>query len=146
MGLDSGAIYNYSCNDSLVAHSSAESEIRAADKIIRTIIFVKDVLTWIGLAVSQAVTIYVDNEAMIDIATTMKASDNLKHINICINYIREKVNDGTVELKPIDTLYNISDIHTKCLTGTPFTNHRGKIMHGFNNNADNIHRYMTEYM
>jgi hypothetical protein len=96
MGLDSGAIYNYSCNDSLVAHSSAESEIRAADKIIRTIIFVKDVLTWIGLVVSQAVTIYVDNEAMIDIATTMKASDNLKHINICINYIREKVNDGTV--------------------------------------------------
>ena len=145
MGYDSGAIYNESSSDSVVSHSSAESEIRSLDKFIRVISHVKAILNWLGVTIIEQVPIYVDNSAMIDISETMKNSDNLKHINICVNYIREKVNDSTIKLAKIDTVFNIADIHTKCLSGRIFKNHRGKVMKGFGGNPDNIHRYMEEY-
>lgn len=145
LGYDSGAIYNESSSDSVVGHSSAEVEIRSLDRFIRVIVYVKAILDFLGIKVNGKVPVYVDNKAMIDISETMKQSDNLKHINICVNYIREKVNDATIELKKIDTAFNVADIHTKCLSGSVFKNHRGKILKGFGGNPDNIHSYMDEY-
>ena len=94
---------------------------------------------------TDPIPIYVDNKAMISISETMKQSNNLKHINTCIEYIRDSVNDRTIKLLTVASEFNVADIHTKCLIGKAYKNHRGKIMHGFNGDPANIHRYMDEY-
>ena len=115
------------------------------DKFIRLVVYVKNILNFLGVTIINKIPIYVDNKALIDLSESLKQSHNLKHINICVNYIREKVNDSTIELLKIDTEYNVADTHTKNLSGMVFKNHRGKILNGFNNDPTNIHRYMEEY-
>ena len=48
-------------------------------------------------------------------------------------------------LLKIDTGFNVSDMHTKCLAGRIFRNHRGKITDGFGGDLNKIDRYMSIY-
>ena len=145
LGYDSGAIHNESSNDTVVAHSSTESEIRAVDKCIRILFYVKALLGWMGLLITDPIPIYVDNQSLIDISEAMRNSTKTNHINVNINYIREMINNRTIELCKILTGFNVADMHTKCLSGLPFRSHRGKSMSGFGGDPANIHRHMDVY-
>ena len=68
--------------------------------------------------------------------------EKLKHINTCVQYIRDKINDGFIMLLKIGTEFNVADIHTKCLAGKRFYDFKEKIMHGFGGDPENIERYI----
>ena len=131
LGYDSGAICNDSVTDTVVAFSSTESEIRAVARIIRRLIYIKNVCNWMGIHIQGAIPVYVDNQSLIDITETLKNSSKTNHFNNDIQYIRDMINDRLIELRKIDTNFNPADIHTKNLAGKVFKNHRGKIMNGF---------------
>ena len=112
MGYDSGAIFNESMNDTCVAHSSTESEIRAADKIMRILVYVKAILGGMGLIITQPIPVYVDNQSLIDITESLRQSTRTNHINVNIEYIREMINNRTIELRKILSGFNVADMHT----------------------------------
>ena len=146
LGYDSGAIFNESANDTIVAHSTTEAEIRAVDKIMRILAYVKFLLGWMGLNITEPIPVYVDNQSLMDITESMKQSTRTNHINVAIEYIRTMINNGTIELRKIHTGFNVADMHTKCLTGPTFKSHRGKSMNGFGGDPANIHRHMDVYI
>ena len=55
------------------------------------------------------------------------------------------INNRTIELRKIFSGFNVADMHTKCLAGSTFKNHRGKSMNGFGGETANIHRLMDIY-
>ena len=145
LGYDSGAICNDSVTDTVVAHSTTESEIRSVARIIRRLIYIKNVCIWMGIIIEGTIPVYVDNQSLIDITETLKNSSKTNHFNIDIQYIRDMINSGLIELRKVHTNFNPADIHTKNLAGKVFKNHRGKIMNGFGGKAANIHLHMSEY-
>ena len=144
-GLDSGAIYNESISDPVIAHSSTESELRALDRLIRVLMYLKSMLEWIGIVINDSIPIYIDNKSMEYITITMKQSKATNHINTTINYIRERYNLGHIHLVKVASGFNVADIHTKNVPVQTHRNHRGKISRGFGNKLSNIHQLMEEY-
>ena len=68
--------------------------------------------------------IYGDNQGAIALTKNLKFHRRSKHINIQHYYVREKVEDGTVGLKYIETSKQIADGLTKSLSKVPFLQFR----------------------
>ena len=110
------------------------------------LVYVKAILRWMGLQITGAIPVYVDNHIFsYRYFRNDENSTRTNHINVNIQYVREMINNRTIELRKIFTGYNVADLHTKSLAGHVFKNHRGKIMNGFGGDPANIHRYMDEY-
>jgi hypothetical protein len=62
---------------------------------------------------------------------TLKQSSKVKHFNLRINYIREQINNRNVKLVYISGKLNVADMLTKPLVGKVFTDHRRKLLCGF---------------
>jgi hypothetical protein len=132
LGLNSGAIYSFSKNDSVVAHSSTEAELRAIDIVTRTACHIRDILSFIGCTQNSPTIIFVDNRSAIDLCKTLKTTSNTRHINLIINYIRECINNRIISLQFIPTEDNVADILTKPLPDKIFSRHSEKLLQGFN--------------
>ena len=104
------------------------------------LVYVKAILRWMGLQITGAIPVYVDNHIFsYRYFRNDENSTRTNHINVNIQYVREMVNNGTI------SGFNLSDIYSKCFIRIYFQNHRGKIMNGFGGDPANIHRYMDEY-
>ncbi len=95
MGLDAGAVANFSMNTkilSILSHSSTGAEIRAIDLLLREFLHIIDICTCIQLYYTDPVIVYCDNSWAITISKTLKNNHRIKHINMIINYIFFPVN------------------------------------------------------
>jgi len=135
MNNDSGAIHSYSKNATTfptTSHSACESEIASIDEEVRIIIHIRDILSFLKQNVDEPTTIYVDSESGIEILNTLKSSNQLKHINTRINFIRECINHRIISLAFVPTELNVADTLTKPLPESSFTRHKEKLLSGFN--------------
>ena len=133
MGLDAGAVTSFSRNDTIVStlsHSSTEAEIRAIDLLLRELLHIIDICNCIQLYYTEPITVYCDNASAITLCETLKSNHRTKHINMIINFIREKINDRFIELHFIPSKYNVADILTKPLAKDSFTRHRDILLNG----------------
>jgi hypothetical protein len=128
---DSGAIFCHSKNDTLVSHSSTESELRAADIGIRALIHIQDILEFLGKYNGEPTVVYIDNKSAIELCKTLKSTQKTKHILVCINFIRECINRKRIELRFIPTDMNVADTLTKPLAREKFNRFNNYIMNGF---------------
>jgi hypothetical protein len=69
LGKDSGAIQSFSRNDSTVSHS-CESEIKAIDLVIKSVLHVRDLLDFLGEEQKDKTIIYTDSKSLIDLLHT----------------------------------------------------------------------------
>ena len=137
MGYDSGAVASFSRNDTIVSslsHSSTEAEIRAIDLLLRDLIHILDICSSINLNYQSAVIVYCDNNSAILLCETLKSTHRTKHINMIINFIREKINERIIELHFVPSEYNVADILTKPLAKDLFLRHRDILMNGHKGN------------
>ena len=72
-------------------------------------------------------TVWVDNCSCIKIAESPKFTPRTKHIALKYHHFRQFVSNGTVVIKPIDTLKQVADILTKPLDGVKFAYLRKKL-------------------
>ena len=79
-------------------------------------LFLRDV----GHAVTAPTTIYADNKSAITLATNPEYHARTKHIDIQYHYVREKVDNGTVEFTYIPTRNMAADGLTKPLMKQKF--------------------------
>ena len=73
------------------------------------------------------ITIQVDNQGTLDLATNSKHHDRTKHIDIRHHFIRETINRGYVSLVWVPSAEQTADIFTKPLLRTLFEEHQRRM-------------------
>ncbi|KAL5851107.1 hypothetical protein ACOSQ3_006225 [Xanthoceras sorbifolium] len=99
---------------SVVARSSAEAEFRAMAHEVCEGIWLRRLLKELWM-VTEPITIFCDNQAAIRIAKNPVHHDRTKHVEIDRHFIKEKLDDKSVNLLYTPTHLQIADILTKAL-------------------------------
>lgn len=98
---------------SCVSLSSTEAEYYVLSVTIVEGCWLRNLLSDIGY--KMMVQIYEDNQSVIRIAEDNNSNKRLKHIDIRYHFIIEKVTNGLIELKYINSKCNTADLFTKPL-------------------------------
>jgi len=119
--LAGGAVAWSSKKQSTIALSTAEAEYVAATHCAKQVIWHQSLLNEAGMPLPSTSTIFSDNQAAISIAHHPEHHARTKHINIAHHFLRDLVQNGTLDLVYINTQDNLADIFTK---GLPRTLHQ----------------------
>ena len=111
-----------------VTLSSSEAEYVAISEICSEIKFIKMILNFLHVEIEQPIKIYCDNVGAIFMSHNAKSGARTKHIDIKYHFIREQVENGTVEIVFVRSEENDADIFTKNVGKSPFVNHSNKFM------------------
>ena len=109
-----------------VALSTAEAEYVALSNATQEAVWLKQLLSELRIDQSKPTVIYEDNQSAISMAQNAQFHGRAKHIDIRHHYVREKVNDETIELKYCPSDRMLADMLTKGLSGTVFKTLREK--------------------
>jgi hypothetical protein len=141
LNLNSGTVCARSVKDTTISHSSTEAEIKALDLAIKQVIWLRGFLKEIGFEQKKPTVIYMDNAAAKYLAESLdNCSNNFSHIIVKLNFIQQEVLSGTIEVKYINTDYQIADILTKPLANEKFSQLRKILLEGFKNSPiDEVH-------
>ncbi|KAJ0606762.1 putative RNA-directed DNA polymerase [Helianthus annuus] len=104
----------------VVSLSSAESEFRGIVKGITEILWLKKLMNEIGFPLKLPTQLMCDNKAAIKISENPVQHDRTKHVEIDRHFIKEKIEDGTVELPFIRSEEQLADILTKVVATKTF--------------------------
>ena len=111
---DIGSFYSKSSKQTQATTSSTHAEMRALYQAILDIIYVINLCNELHRPVTLPATIMEDNQPVIDLTADLSSrSKKCKHFLILVNFVREQVHQGIVELRKVPTKENLSDILTK---------------------------------
>ena len=97
--LNEGCISWRSKKQRTVALSSTEAEYMALSEAIQETVWLKAFMSELGEEVSNgALTVFEDNQGAIALAKNPEFHKRTNHIDIRYHFVREKVEDGQVEL------------------------------------------------
>jgi hypothetical protein len=117
-----GSFYSKSSKQKLVATSSTHAEIRALYTLVLDIIFIVHLCAEVGRPISLPAIIFEDNQPVLDLTKTLNGKvTRSKHFLMLLEFIREQVLEGLIELKKIATEANVADMLTKLIVGKTFT-------------------------
>lgn len=103
-----------------VALSTAEAEYIALASTAQEAVWLRQLLTDLNNESIQSITIMEDNQSAISLAKNPQFHGRSKHIDIKHHFIREKVQDGIIELKYCQTENMEADMFTKGLSKERF--------------------------
>ncbi|KAA0037683.1 putative mitochondrial protein [Cucumis melo var. makuwa] len=104
----------------IVALSTTEAEYRAAAMTAEENMWIKQLMKDLPQEINHAATLYYDNLYAVCLAGNLVFHARTKHVEVHYHFIREKVLQEEIEMKPIKTEDQIADIFTK---GLPATKH-----------------------
>lgn len=110
---------------STISQSSTEAEYVALAQAVNEAKWIRQLLIEIGVAVSQPITIYEDNQSCIRIAEEPREHKRMKHVDIKYCFIRDEIARGIIKVKYKPTGDQTADIMTKGLGRNLFHKHRG---------------------
>ena len=87
------------------------------------IMFIKQVLEFLGIKVNYPITVNCDNVGAIFLAYNSKNSQRTKHVDIRAHYVRQYVEDGTVKIIFVKSEMNAADVYTKNVASGIFKTH-----------------------
>ncbi|KAF7776523.1 hypothetical protein Agabi119p4_4916 [Agaricus bisporus var. burnettii] len=125
--LGSGAISWNSKKQKTVSSSTTEAEYIACGEATREAVWLKNQLKERGIDPDKAVTIFCDNNSAITLAKDPIQHARNKHIEVRHHFIREKINDGIIDVWRVPSKLNIADILTKPLPRYTFERLRKNI-------------------
>ena len=113
-----GCVIDYfSKSQSAVALSSTEAELIAILQAGQSLIQLKNVLSEFNLLRSKSPKIFEDNQAAIQWAENDMLMSRLKHIDVKLKWIREKLRNNEFKLCKISTEKQVADMLTKSVPG-----------------------------
>ena len=109
--------------------STTEAEHVSISYVSTEILFVKDILEFVGINVDLPIIVKVDNTGAIFLINNKKLGERTKHISTRYHFIRECVEDGILKIIYIKSEDNTSDIMTKNTGKETFMKHAKKSWH-----------------
>jgi len=114
----------------VVALSSAEAEFRGIVKGITEVLWIKNLITEIGFPPQLPSQLKCDNKAAISISENFVQHDITKHVEVDKHFIKEKIEDNSIELPFVRSEDQLADILTKVVTDRAFTHVLNKLSIG----------------
>ena len=111
-----------------VAKSSTEAEYIGLSSACDEVIWLRQLLQDLDYILTIPTTIYEDNQGAIDLSYNPVHHKRTKHIDVRYHAIREKIEDGSIEVKHISTDIQLADILTKSLSKIRFNNLKSSIL------------------
>ncbi len=105
-----------------VQTSTFGAEFTALKRAVEKVVMIRYHLRSMGVPVSKATSIWVDNMSVILNATNPGSSFNKKHVALAYHFVREHVANEVVEIRKNDSVDNYADPFTKALNSTDFHN------------------------
>jgi hypothetical protein len=127
----SGAMTAYSKQAERIALSSMHSEFQSAAVVIKLVIYLRMVMSFLGFKDLEPTRVYMDNVSAIQIANTLKDNKNNSPLIRIILFIRECINRKLIVLCFVRSPKNVADVLTKPLIAGPFAEHEHKLQYGF---------------
>ena len=114
--LASGPITWSSHRQKCVTRSTTEAEYIAASDAASEIIWLQGFLQQLGINIRKPTILYVDNQSTTRLIKNIDHHKRTKHIDIKYHYIREHVENGTIQVNYICSEKQSADIFTKALS------------------------------
>ena len=129
MSLGGGAIYSKSTKQKLNNKSSTEAELVAALDMSGQILWTKGFLQAQGYQVKRNI-LYQDNKSAILLEKngSLSSSQKTRHINVRYFFIKDKIENGDIEVIYCPTGEMLADYFTKPLQGKQFEQFRERIL------------------
>ena len=128
LGQGNAPIVAKSTKQKLNTRSSTESELVALDDTLLHLLWLIQVIAFLGYPQSP-VYVYQDNKSTMTVCNTGNSkSGKLKHMAIRWHFIHSKITTKVIELVYISTQDMVADILTKPLTGKDFTRLRDLLL------------------
>ena len=108
--------------------STAESEYYAISEVCSELIFVKNMLEFLGVKLELPIIVHVDNVGAIYLAKNQVLSNRTKHIGVRYHFVREYIEDGIIKIVFVRSKENDADMFTKNLQKELFNKHRKNVM------------------
>ena len=104
----------------VVSRSSTESEYRALALAASEVLWIKSLLTELGVSLISTPVIWCDNQSAAALTSNPKFHARTKHIELDVHFLREKVANQSLQVSYIPSSDNTADILTKALAHKPF--------------------------
>ena len=114
---------------STVAQSSCEAELYAASAATNELLWLRSLLSELGLQMNGPSTLFVDNQGAIEVAKHGVKSERTKHVDIKYHHITDVIEKDLITIKWVGTEEQQADIMTKALAVQTFSKLQGTIMH-----------------
>lgn len=108
--------------------SSTEAEYYAISETVVEIIFVKNILEFMGVEVKLPIVVKTDNIGAMFLSKNPSSSQRTCHIDVRTHFIRDFVEDEVIEIKFIPSEENESDVFTKHVSLCLYEKHIKKFM------------------
>ena len=111
-----------------IALSSTEAEIIAASACACEVVFVRALLSEMGLHQDGPTTLRVDNSGAVELARDRKSCHRSRHVDRRFFKVRELEALGIVKVEHVPTALNRADVLTKAVDKETFLRHRASLM------------------
>ncbi len=122
-------VVNKSSKQKSIATSSTHAEVRALFDLTVNLVYLITLFTELQRPIELPVTVYEDNQSTIDLVTSSTTRiGKSKHYLMLIQYIREQVVEGLIDVNKVAGENNISNILTKIVTSSEYFDSIKRIM------------------
>jgi hypothetical protein len=99
----------------VVSRSTAEAEYRAMSVSLSELLWLRNLLSELMLPVDTPMKLWCDNKSAISIANNPVQHDRTKHVELDRFFIKEKLDEGVLELEFVMSGGQVADCFTKGL-------------------------------
>ena len=98
-----------------MARSVGEAEYRVVALGVTELVWLKNLLLELGYPCEAIPIVWCDNLATKSMAKNPVYHSRTKHIGVDVHFVREKVENGEVEIRYVPTAEQVADVFTKGL-------------------------------
>jgi hypothetical protein len=110
-----------------ISRSSAEAEYRAVANTVAQTTWLRQLLQEMHIPLKRATVVFCDNVSAVYLSSNPVNHQRMKHIEIDLHFVRERVAAGAVRVLHVPTSSQYTDIFTKGLPWSVFTEFRSSL-------------------
>ena len=108
--------------------STCEAELYAEAAAIQEVLWLRGLMSELGLSTLTGSTVHVDNQSTIAVSEHGVKSERTKHVDVKYHFVTDAVERGVVRLRWVPTSEQQADIFTKALPAPTFLHLRRQLM------------------